>query len=76
MDKNPLPQVCFYFQVHQPYRLKDLRIRDMHECGLHLFDDEKNAAIFRKVAEKCYLPMNALILSLLKEYPDFRVAFS
>lgn len=71
------PSVCFYFQVHQPYRLKDLRFTDL--AGMspeHYFDQEKNRAIFRKVAEKCYLPTNAVLLEQLQANKDMRVAFS
>jgi len=71
------PAVCFYFQVHQPYRLKDLRITDIGQMKPgEYFDQEKNRAIFRKVAEKCYFPTNKLLLELIEQYPDFRVAFS
>ncbi len=69
------PSVCFYFQVHQPFRLRDMRITEIGE-SLSYFDDTKNKAVFRKVAEKCYLPTNALLLSLLEKHKDFRVAFS
>ena len=68
-------RVCFYFQVHQPYRLKDLRYTDVGGTTSY-FDDEKNRAVFRKVAEKCYLPANATILRMLKANPDFHVAYS
>lgn len=71
------PSVCFYFQVHQPYRLKDLRITDIGEMhGLDYFDDVRNREIFCKVAEKCYLPANKRLLQMLKDNPDFSVAFS
>lgn len=70
------PSVCLYFQVHQPYRLKDLRISDVGSMDLQYFDVEKNRAIFRKVAEKCYLPANAVLLELLQTHPNFRAAFS
>lgn len=71
------PSICFYFQVHQPYRLRDLRITDVGAMnGNGYFDEEKNRAIFRKVAEKCYLPANARILNLLNTYPDFHVSYS
>jgi alpha-amylase len=71
------PSVCFYFQVHQPYRLKDLRITDVGSMGPGAyFDQEKNRAIFRKVAEKCYLPANAVLLKLLQSHKDMRIAFS
>jgi len=71
------PAVCFYFQVHQPYRLRDLRVTDIGQLKQgEYFDLEKNRAVFQKVAEKCYLPTNALLLDLIKAHPDFRVAFS
>ncbi len=71
------PSVCFYFQVHQPYRLGDLRIVDIGEMhGKGYFDEDRNRAIFRKVAEKCYLPANARLLKMLKRHPECSVAFS
>ena len=70
------PLISFYFQVHQPYRLRDLRVTDIGRENLSYFDAEKNQAVFRKVAEKCYLPANRLLLSLLKQYPDFHISFS
>src|SRR3989344_3440009 len=70
------PLISFYFQVHQPYRLRDLRITEIGRDGLTYFDDEKNRAIFRKVAEKCYLPANTLMLELLEQYPHFEIAYS
>lgn len=69
-------RVCFYFQVHQPYRLRDLRVTDIGRGSLDYFDRDKNSAIFRKVAEKCYLPTNSLMLELIEQYPDFSVAYS
>jgi alpha-amylase len=71
-----LPLLCFYFQVHQPYRLKDLRVRDIGNPDMTYFDEEKNRAIFRKVAEKCYLPTNTLMLELLNEHPNFAISYS
>ncbi|MDD5623716.1 MAG: glycoside hydrolase family 57 protein [Candidatus Peribacteraceae bacterium] len=73
----PHPVVCFYFQVHQPYRLRDLRITEIGK-GEHpsYFDQEKNCAVFRKVAEKCYLPANRLMLELLERHPTFSIAYS
>jgi alpha-amylase len=71
------PSICFYFQVHQPYRLRDLRITELgNDDAPAYFDEEKNREIFQKVAEKCYLPANALMLALLKKHPDFRVSYS
>jgi alpha-amylase len=70
------PLVSLYFQVHQPYRLRDLRITDIGRGDPDYFDHEKNRAVFRKVAEKCYLPTNQLLLELLTNYPDFSIAYS
>lgn len=69
-------RVCFYFQVHQPYRLRDLRVTDIGAAEPDYFDDVNNRKIFRKVAEKCYLPANALLLQLIDADPEFRVSFS
>ncbi|MFH0851180.1 MAG: hypothetical protein V1876_00320, partial [Candidatus Peregrinibacteria bacterium] len=71
------PRICLYFQVHQPYRLRDLRITEIGKGKtLNYFDLNRNRAVFRKVAEKCYLPANRLMLSLLEQYPDFAIAYS
>lgn len=71
-----MPSVCFYFQVHQPYRLK--RYSYLHVSREHsYFDDEKNGQILRKVADKCYLPTNRLMLELIKRYEGaFRISYS
>jgi alpha-amylase len=69
-----MASVCFYFQVHQPYRLRDYTIFDN---GTDYLDEAKNAEICRKVASKCYLPTNQLLLELIEKYQGkFRVAFS
>ena len=71
-----MPNACLYFQVHQPYRLRDLRITEIGGDGTEYFDVDANRRIFRKVADKCYLPTNKLLLELLRKHPDFRVSFS
>jgi alpha-amylase len=66
--------VCFYFQVHQPYRLRRYTIFDRDS---NYFDDQKNAEVCRKVANKCYLPTNQLLLDLIKKYQGrFKISFS
>src|SRR3989344_1064537 len=70
------PLISFYFQVHQPYRLRDLRITEIGRVGISYFDEAKNRAVFRKVAEKCYLPANRLMLELLKRHENFSIAYS
>jgi alpha-amylase len=68
--------ICFYFQVHQPMRLRRYRFFDMGKNHNYL-DDTTNRQIMQKVARRCYLPMNALLLRLIEEYKGaFRVSFS
>ena len=68
--------VCFYFQVHQPLRLKKYRFFNMGRDH-HYLDDVANRAIMQKVAAQCYVPMNQLLLKLIKEQKGaFKVTFS
>lgn len=68
--------LCFYFQVHQPWRLRDYRYADVGHSHEY-FDDDANGRIMRRVADKCYLPMNALLEGLIRRLqPHFRVSFS
>jgi alpha-amylase len=68
--------ICFYFQVHQPFRLKRYRFFDLGHDHYY-YDDYSNEAIMRKVADKCYLPANKIMLDLiLKHKGKFKVAYS
>ncbi len=40
------------------------------------FDEQKNRDILDRVAKKCYLPTNAIMLELLDKHPEFRVSYS
>ena len=69
-----MASVVFYFQVHQPYRLKRYTVFDSSHF---YFDTEKNRQICNKVADKCYRPTTNLILDLVKRHKGrFRVAYS
>lgn len=69
-----MASVCFYFQAHQPFRLRRYSIFD---TGNNYFDDYKNAQICRKVAQKCYLPANRLMLDLIRKYEGkFKISYS
>jgi alpha-amylase len=69
-----MASVCFYFQVHQPFRLRRYSVFDTDR---HYFDDAKNAEICRKVAQKCYLPANRMLLEAIRVHEGrFKVAFS
>ena len=75
-----MPSICFYFEVHQPCRLNHFSVfnigntRDFYHT---YFDQRLNQKIFEKVAKKCYLPTNNLILDLIRKYDGkFRVSYS
>ena len=68
--------ICLYFQVHQPTRLRLYRFFDIGKDS-HYYDDFANRTILRRVAQKCYLPMNQLMLDLIGQYKGkFKIAYS
>lgn len=68
--------ICFYFQVHQPFRLRRYRFFDIGEDH-NYFDDFSNRSIMKKVAEKGYLPTNNLMLDLINEFGSrFKISYS
>jgi len=75
--------ICFYFQVHQPFRVRKYSIFDIGQ-GINYFEgntkhtdpDSNNRAILQKVARKCYLPTNKVLLEMLQEHPEFKISFS
>lgn len=68
--------ICFYFQVHQPFRLRPYSFFDVGASPFYE-DAKANGGIMTKVARKCYLPMNEVLLKLIRRYEgDFRVSFS
>ncbi|MCR5245796.1 MAG: glycoside hydrolase family 57 protein [Bacteroidales bacterium] len=72
MKKN----ICLYFQVHQPTRLRLYRFFDIGKDS-HYYDDFANRTILHRIATKCYLPMNELLLDAIKRQDGkFKVAFS
>lgn len=68
--------IVFYFQVHQPYRLRHFNVMDIG-TGTSIFDDVLNKSVMQKVAQKCYLPTNKLLLDLIKQHDGrFKIAYS
>lgn len=68
--------ICLYFQVHQPTRLRLYRFFDIGKDS-HYYDDYTNRTILKRIAQKCYLPMNELLLKQIEEQKGaFKVAFS
>jgi len=68
--------ICFYFQVHQPFRFRNYSFFDIGNDHYY-YDDYLNESILQKVAQKCYLPANALMLKLCNTYGNkFRISYS
>jgi alpha-amylase len=68
--------IVLYFHVHQPFRLRNYSFFDIGVDD-RWFDDAANARIVRRVAERCYAPMNALLTrQILRTDGAFRCALS
>ena len=68
--------ICLYFQVHQPTRLRLYRFFDIGKDS-HYYDDFANRTVIRRTVQDCYLPMNAILLDLLKTHKGkLKLAFS
>ncbi|HYW97259.1 MAG TPA: glycoside hydrolase family 57 protein [Bacteroidales bacterium] len=68
--------ICLYFQIHQPFRFRRYRFFDIGNEHYY-YDDYLNESIMQKVADKCYIPANRILLDLIKKYKDrFKVTFS
>jgi alpha-amylase len=74
-----MPGICFYFQVHQPYRVKRYSVFDVgrdHDYFNGTVGNLSNKGVLNKVATKCYLPANETLYHLLKEIPEFKISYS
>ena len=68
--------ICFYFQVHQPFRFRRYRFFDIGNDHYY-YDDYSNDSILQKVAQKCYLPANKMMLDLIRKHRGrFKFALS
>jgi alpha-amylase len=73
--------IILYLHVHQPARIRQYSVFD---TAVHhdYFDepqydtDRNNEQVLRKVADKSYRPMNALLEKLLATHPEFKVSLS
>jgi alpha-amylase len=55
--------VCFYFQLHQPRRVRRYQVFDIGS-GSSYFDEAKNGDTLRRVAARCYLPATRMLTQL------------
>lgn len=71
-----MKSICFYFQVHQPFRLRPYKFFEIGNQH-NYYDDVQNAWLCRRIADKCYLPANETFLNLIKKYQgQVRIAYS
>ncbi len=69
-----MASVCFYFQMHQPFRLRRYSVFDTEPT---YFDTPRNAEILRTIAGRCYAPAAKRLLQLIEKHDGrFRVSFS
>lgn len=73
--------IVLYLHVHQPFRVRKYSVFDTAESHDYFDEpdyttDRNNEQVLRKVADKSYRPMNALLKRLLDTHPDFKVSLS
>ena len=67
--------ICFYFQIHQPFRLKRYRFFDIGNDHYY-YDDFTNDDIVTRIAQRSYIPAAESLLRMLEQHPNFRFALS
>ncbi len=68
--------ICFYFQIHQPMRLKRYRFFDIGQDHYY-YDDFQTEDHIRKVAEQSYLTANKTIAEMIRSSNGkFKCSFS
>lgn len=71
-----MKSICFYFQIHQPFRLRTYRFFDIGNDHYY-YDDFMNDDIVSRIAQRSYLPANETIKEMINTYgKKFKVAFS
>lgn len=68
-----MPALCLCYEVHEPYQLRHYTVFDMGQSSLYE-DDDRNIDVMLHTARVCYLPMNDLVLRMIRRYgKDFRL---
>ena len=72
--------IVLYLHVHQPYRIRHYTVFDAgvnhNYFDTHYDDRRNNERIMHKVAEKSYLPTNAVLKELLDTHREFKLSLS
>lgn len=58
--------ICFYFQIHQPFRLKRYRFFDIGNDHYY-YDDFANDDIITRIAERSYIPAAQTLLKMIED---------
>lgn len=58
--------ICFYFQIHQPFRLKRYRFFDIGNDHYY-FDDFANDDIITRIAQRSYIPAAESLLRMIEQ---------
>ncbi|MDE5725729.1 MAG: glycoside hydrolase family 57 protein, partial [Duncaniella sp.] len=58
--------ICFYFQIHQPFRLKRYRFFDIGNDHYY-YDDFANDDIITRIAERSYIPAAKSLLRMIED---------
>ena len=67
-------QLVLCFQIHQPNRLR--KIDTLKGGDPQLLDEDLDREIMQRVSKACYIPTNTMILRLIDQYPQIKIAFS
>lgn len=70
--------ICFYFQIHQPYRLKRYRFFDIGNDHYY-YDDFANDDIIERIARRSYIPACETMLRMISDtqgYYRFAISIS
>ena len=59
-----MKSICFYFQIHQPFRLRTYRFFDIGNDHYY-YDDFMNDDIVSRIAQRSYLPANETIKEMI-----------
>ena len=58
--------ICLYFQIHQPFRLKNYRFFDIGNDHYY-YDDFANDDIITRIAQRSYIPAAETLLEMIRQ---------
>jgi alpha-amylase len=86
MKVRSMPDICLGFEVHQPFRINrtfEKQLSGGKKVGSLFdiyFDNDRNRAVLERVAGKCYIPANEIIMRNIEHFrgssKPFKVIYS